>query len=154
MLYFPHTIILRHQKENLRKCSLRGLESREDLTFLTYPKDFFPDLPDYILLTLDAPPLSPEDSGRGLFILDGTWRYAAVMLRKAPTKFITRSIPSHFRTAYPRRQDDERGLASVEALFLAYHILGRDTSGLLDHYYWREKFFELNGFLGNLSRLL
>ena len=33
----------------------------------------------------------------------------------------------------------------VEALFLAYHILGRPTEGLLDHYHWAEEFLKLNG---------
>jgi pre-rRNA-processing protein TSR3 len=36
-------------------------------------------------------------------------------------------------------------LASVEALYAAYHILGRPTAGLLDHYRWAEAFLRLNG---------
>ena len=53
-----------------------------------------------------------------------------------------------YRTAYPRRSkrntDPDEGLASVEALFLAYHILGRPTHGLLDHYRWAEEFLRIN----------
>jgi pre-rRNA-processing protein TSR3 len=53
-----------------------------------------------------------------------------------------------FRTAYPRVSkqgtDPAHGLASVEALFAAYHILGRPTVGLLDHYRWKEEFLRLN----------
>lgn len=53
-----------------------------------------------------------------------------------------------FQTAYPRvsRQgtDPCNGLASVEALFLAYHILGRPTAGLLDHYRWADEFLRIN----------
>jgi pre-rRNA-processing protein TSR3 len=54
-----------------------------------------------------------------------------------------------WRTAYPRTSklgtDPDNGLASVEALYLAYHILGRPTEGLLDHYLWAEAFLEANG---------
>jgi pre-rRNA-processing protein TSR3 len=151
MKRFPATIILRHRKENLKKCSLRGLETREDMHFLTYPKDPIPLLETGILLDLDAPPLTEKDV-HPLFLIDGTWKYAAVMARQIPqeTHWIRRSLPSHFKTAYPRKQTDcsdpTRGLASVEALFIAYHILGRNTAGLLDHYHWKTEFLSLNSF--------
>jgi pre-rRNA-processing protein TSR3 len=41
--------------------------------------------------------------------------------------------------------DPDNGLASVEALFIAHHVLGRPTEGLLDQYRWREQFLRLNG---------
>ena len=150
MQQLPHTIILRHRRENLNKCSLRGLESRSDFLFFRYPSDILPDLNNYILLTLDAPPLTKNDAPHGLFILDSTWRYAETMSRSIPhpEKMLARSLPPDFRTAYPRRQDDcldpERGLASIEAIFAAYVILGRDTAGVLDLYYWKEDFLEKN----------
>jgi pre-rRNA-processing protein TSR3 len=54
-----------------------------------------------------------------------------------------------WRTAYPRVSkrgtDPDNGLAPVEALFAAYHVLGRPTEGLLEHYRWREEFLRLNG---------
>ncbi len=146
---FLSTTILRHRRENLKKCSLRGLEQREDMLFLTYPRDPIPFIEKGILLSLDAPPLKNEDRFP-LFLIDGTWKYAAIMQRQVPQKekWIHRSLPSHFRTAYPRKQTDcadpDRGLASVEALFIAYHILGYNTSGLLDHYYWKDDFLKLN----------
>jgi pre-rRNA-processing protein TSR3 len=146
MLYFPPTIILRHRRENLKKCSLRGLETREDMIFLTYPISVLPDLTGYCVLTLNAPPLTKDDAHLGLFLIDGTWRYAEKMAKSlpSPAPFIYRSLPAHLRTAYPRRQLDcpepERGLASVEALYLAYSILGRNTEGILDHYHWKELF--------------
>lgn len=149
MQLFPPTVILRHKRENLKKCSLRGLEKREDMRFYTYPTDTLPDLSSYVLLGMDAPVLSKE-STKGIFLIDATWRYAEVMLKrfKEPYPFIIRSLPSSFQTAYPRRQEDcpdpAKGLASIEALYLAYVILGRDPAELLDHYHWKEKFLELN----------
>jgi len=197
MKYFPPTIILRHRRENLKKCSLRGLESRQDMLFYSYPlKQQLPDLTGYVVLALNAPPLTLEDADKGIFLIDGTWRYAEKMLhtlyrknlknrefgKKAaqilesgasdivleqgasedpkfvakPTSpktdssgffgiklpFELRSLPASAKTAYPRRQEDARGLASCEALYLAYEILGRDPSGLLDHYQWKEKFLK------------
>lgn len=143
MQIFPPTIVIRHRKENLKKCSLRGLEPREDFHFLQYPNPDLPDLSHYFLLSFDGPELSEADAGKGLLVLDSTWRYAEKMAAILPP-METRSLPKSYRTAYPRKQDDcsqpERGLASVEAIYIAYQILGRDTGGLLDHYYWRDDF--------------
>lgn len=144
------TIILRHQRENLKKCSLKGLESRSDCKFYTYPHCILPSLSQYIILTLDAPPLTKWDASHGLFLLDSTWRYVGNMLKfvEKSGELNRRSIPAQFRTAYPRRQDDckdpTRGLASIEALYIAYRILDRNTDGLLDSYHWKEQFFAIN----------
>lgn len=147
---YPATVVIRHRLENLKKCSLRGLEERSDFLFITYPYDTLPPLHNYLLLTLNAPPLTEADQSHGLLILDATWRYAAKMvkpLEKQPI-LIPRSLPAHYRTAYPRRQQDcpdpERGLASLEAIFLCYLILKRETKGLLDNYYWKQQFLNLN----------
>src|ERR1700722_16657725 len=116
MFNFPPTIIFRHRRENLKKCSLRGLEGREDLLFFTYPSNQLPPVSNYILLTMDGPPLSEKDGSSGLLLLDGTWRYAERMQRQLSSPLIERSIPQGFQTAYPRRQDDckdpTKGLAS------------------------------------------
>ncbi len=155
MFNFPPTIIFRHRRENLKKCSLRGLEGRDDLRFFTYPSDMLPPVPNYILLTMDGPALSKKDCASGLLLLDGTWRYAEKMQRQLTHPLIERSIPQGFQTAYPRRQDDckdpTKGLASVEALYIAYLVMGRDPSGLLDHYHWKEKFLEVNQGLLSLT---
>lgn len=147
---YPPTIVIRHRLENLKKCSLRGLESRSDFMFVTYPYTSLPDVNHYIVLHLDAPPITIEDASYGLLILDATWRYAAKMFKPLEGKanLIYRSLPDHYRTAYPRRQHDcpdpERGLASIEAIFLSYQILHRSTTGLLDNYYWKEQFLNTN----------
>lgn len=150
MQSFPPTYVLRHRRENLKKCSLRGLERREDFHFYTYPTSILPPINGYLLLALDAPPLTKEDSSSGLFLIDATWRYAEKMLAFVDRERMMerRSIPSGFLTAYPRRQEDcpfpEQGLASIEALYIAYKILGRDRESLLDNYYWKADFLEKN----------
>lgn len=150
---YPPTIIYRHRRENLKKCSLRGLEAREDINFYTYPAHSLPDLSSYLLLTLDAPLLQKTDDPLGIFLIDGTWKHAQSMYNQLskPHRFLTRSLPQELQTAYPRRQEDcadpSRGLASVEALFAAYVILGRNPDGLLDNYYWKDAFLQKNRFL-------
>lgn len=149
MQAFPPTVVFRHRKENLKKCSLRGLEEREDFRFYTYPLQGRPKLPGYVLLDMNAKELTKADSHRGLFVLDATWRYAEKMMQvDSFDEMERRSLPGIFRTAYRRRQEDcsdpERGLASIEALYVAYRILGRDALSLLDHYYWREEFLTMN----------
>lgn len=147
------TVILRHHRENLKKCTLRGLEPRQDFHFIKYPNGKLPELSGYLLLAIDGEPLTTADRSRGLLLLDATWRYAAAM-RKFVDSQITlecRSIPPGFVTAYPRKQtecpDPDAGLASIEALYISYWLTGRDTSGLLDNYYWKEEFFLKNRFV-------
>jgi pre-rRNA-processing protein TSR3 len=148
---FKKNLILRHRKENLKKCSLEGLCGRADTLFLTYPKESLPSLAGYCLLNLDAPPLSDQDAHLGIFLIDATWIYAEKMVRFAMDQepnLIQRSIPAGWRTAYPRKQsgcsDPNAGLASIEALWIACQILGRPDDSLLDHYYWKESFLFLN----------
>ncbi|HLB52882.1 MAG TPA: hypothetical protein VJK48_04165 [Chlamydiales bacterium] len=144
----PPALIIRHNRENLNKCSLRGLEGKEGFHFYTYPKDILPNLSGYLLLKVGARPLGPEDLGRGLLLIDATWRLAQKIEKQLPLGLEACSLPSHFRTAYPRRQthcpDPETGLASIEALFLSYYLMGRSIEGILDHYYWKEPFLRLN----------
>lgn len=160
MSLFQPTLILRHRKENLNKCTLHGLEGRADFRFYTYPTLELPDLSQYLILTMDGPPLQKEDADFGIFLLDGTWRYASKMMdvHFAEKKMRTRSIPHAFQTAYPRVQNDcpdpLRGLASIEALYVAYFILGRDTTGLLDRYHWKEPFLKKNKLFGFSEEIL
>jgi pre-rRNA-processing protein TSR3 len=143
---FPPTLIVRHSHENPRKCSVLPLRGRPDLVFLPYPVLHRPPLAEYVRLAADGPPLTAADAASGLLLLDGSWRWAASMTRDF-MDVPPRSL-SGWRTAYPRSSkagtDPDNGLASVEALFVAYHILGRPTAGLLDHYRWAEAFLRAN----------
>lgn len=147
---YPPTIIVRSPKENPKKCSILPLKGREDLLFFHYPLNQKRDWSQYVRLAPDGPPLSEADADRGLLLIDGSWRWAATMnddfLQAAP-----RSL-SGYATAYPRVSklgtDPDAGLASVEALYLAYRILGRPTEGLLEHYRWAEAFRKANGLEG------
>jgi pre-rRNA-processing protein TSR3 len=145
-------LIIRHRKENLRKCSLRGLETRQDTTFLQYPHCVMAGLPPldaYVLLDIDGDILTPDDPPHFLLI-DATWRYATKMLTMLPSlqNCVRRRLPDTWRTAYPRCQngcpDPQRGLASIEALYVASLIVGRHRPELLDGYYWKKAFLELN----------
>lgn len=150
MRAFLPTIILRHRKENLKKCSLRGLETRNDLIFYTYPKELPKNLNSYITLHLEGKELSYEDRDYNLFLMDSTWNYEQKMHATIKEKFplIYRTLPKYFKTAYPRVQtgclDEERGLATVEALYIALKIMKKDAKGILDHYYWKESFLKIN----------
>jgi pre-rRNA-processing protein TSR3 len=90
--------------------------------------------------------LSDVDQDCGLLLLDGSWRSASKM-NAAFEKVPPRSLAG-WKTAYPRVSklgtDPANGLASVEALYVAYHLLGRSTEGLLEHYRWADLFLEAN----------
>lgn len=144
------TVVIRHRKENLKKCSLRGLEGREDFRFYKYPVQEMPDLTGYVMLAMEGEELTEADGGFGLLLIDATWRYAAQMCAAVDREIVLpkRTLPKKYRTAYPRVQTEcpnpEEGLASVEALYLAFKITGRPTDGLLDNYYWKNEFLRIN----------
>jgi pre-rRNA-processing protein TSR3 len=144
---YPPTVIVRHTHENPRKCSVLPLRGRPGLVFLNYPVRDRPPLDGYVRLAAEGPPLTAADADRGLLLLDGSWRWAAAMTRDF-ADVPPRSL-SGWKTAYPRASkqgtDPDNGLASVEALFVAYHLLGRPTAGLLDHYRWAAEFLQTNG---------
>jgi pre-rRNA-processing protein TSR3 len=146
-LIVPPTVIVRHTHENPRKCSVYPLRGLPGLLFVNYPVAERPPLEGYIRLAAEGPELSAEDAAAGILLLDGSWRWAASMARDF-ADVPPRSLRG-YRTAYPRVSrlgtDPDNGLASVEALFLAHHILGRPTAGLLDHYRWAAEFLERNG---------
>lgn len=146
---FPPTIIVRHTKENPKKCSVLPLKGRADVRFYNYPLHELPDLTGYIRLAADGPPLSVADATAGVLLLDGSWRAADGMTRTF-AHVEPRSLAGYV-TAYPRVSklgtDPANGLASIEALYIALTILGRPTAGLLDHYHWRAEFLALNRFV-------
>jgi pre-rRNA-processing protein TSR3 len=143
---YPPTIIVRDKRENQKKCSILPLQGRPDLIFRSPPEAVSMDFEGYVRLAADGPELSPADARSGLLILDASWRRAALMNRTF--EHVPPRSLKEYKTAYPRVSkkgtDPSNGLASVEALFLAYHILGRPTEGLLDHYRWAEEFLKLN----------
>jgi pre-rRNA-processing protein TSR3 len=150
---FPPTVIVRHSRENPRKCSVLPLRGRPDLVFLPYPVRQRPPLDGYLRLAADGPPLTAADAASGLLLLDGSWRWAAAMTRDFAD--VTPRSLHGWRTAYPRTSklgtDPDNGLASVEALYVAYHLLGRPTGGLLDHYRWAAEFLSINGLLDTVK---
>jgi len=151
MINYPPTVIVRSPRENPRKCSVLPLKGRPDLLFYSYPSERLPPLSGYVRLAAEGEELSPDDELRGILLIDASWSWAAVMNR---TFFqVPARVLRGYRTAYPRRSkrgtDPDHGLASVEALYLAYHILGRPTEGLLDHYRWALEFRRLNRLVEN-----
>jgi pre-rRNA-processing protein TSR3 len=138
------TTVIRHHKERIRKCSLRFLHDRPELTFLRQRDGFVFDATGFTLLAVDAPPLSAADAGRPLLLLDSSWRWLPQLLACLRGDPVPRSIPGHLATAYPRRSklftDPAAGLASIEALYVARALLGDDDPTLLDGYHWKAEF--------------
>ena len=140
------TIIVVHPKEKRSKCTVEPLRGREGFVFWTFPERGPQPLEGYVRLGLGGPQLSVRDAECGLLVLDGTWRLAEKMEAEFDDVPV-RTLPA-WETAYPRVsklfEDPLGGLATIEAVYAAHHILGRDVSGLLDEYYWREEFLARN----------
>jgi pre-rRNA-processing protein TSR3 len=120
------------------------------MLFYTHPAKNLPPLGDYIRLAAEGIELSSTDASKGILLIDASWRWAETINREF--LHVQARAFHGYQTAYPRRSkhgtDPGHGLASVEALYLAYHILHRPTVGLLDHYRWAEEFLRLNGLDG------
>jgi pre-rRNA-processing protein TSR3 len=140
------TVVIRHEKERIRKCSLRFLHDRPEITFLRARPGFTFDATGYTLLAVDAPLLTPADAARPLLLLDSTWRWLPQLTACLRGEPVRRSIPATIRTAYPRSSklfhDPAQGLASVEALYAARRLLGDDDQSLLDGYHWKDAFLQ------------
>ena len=140
------TVIIRHPRERLSKCSLTPLEGRDGYEFLTWSKELVFDASGYTLLGVNAPPISEADRGRPLLLLDGTWRLLADIEQCVVGNPVRRSIPPGVVTAYPRVSrygtDPDGGLASIEALFVAKALLGEWEPSLLAEYRWGDSFLE------------
>ena len=140
------TKIVVHRSENRKKCSVEPLRKRKEFEFYSFPLKKNIELENYIRLGIGGTELGPEDSTRGLLILDSTWHHVKEM-EMAFSHVPVRSI-SGWVTAYPRYSkifdDPAAGLATIEAIYAAHLILGKNTDGILDRYYWREQFLHLN----------
>ena len=138
------TTVIRHPKERIAKCSLRFLHDRPEMTFLRARPGWQFDATGFLLLAVDAPPLSLADAGRPLLLLDSTWRWLPQVRACVVGTPIERSIPGPLRTAYPRVSkvfdDPAGGLASIEALYVARALLGDTDPSLLDGYHWKAAF--------------
>jgi pre-rRNA-processing protein TSR3 len=138
------TTVIRHAKERIAKCSLRFLHDRPEMTFLRARPGFTFDGSGFLLLEVEAPPLTGADAGRPLLLLDSTWRWLPQLRACVRGAVVPRSIPGNVATAYPRTSkvfdDPDGGLASIEALYLARRLLGDRDDSLLDGYHWREQF--------------
>ncbi|MFK7778595.1 MAG: hypothetical protein QM501_10875 [Gimesia sp.] len=142
----PPTIIVVHPKERKSKCTVQSLRARDDFLFWKYPRKEPDKLTGYIRLGMSGPQISEADAASGLLVLDGTWRLAEKM-EPDYEELPVRSLPV-WKTAYPRvsKQFDDPnvGLATIEAIFIAYHLMGYETEGLLDEYYWVQEFLNQN----------
>ncbi len=145
------TIIVRHRTEKTRKCSVFPLKGLDGFVFYGFPLREKLELDGYVRLGIGGTPLGAQDVDKGLLILDSSWRRVGAMEREF-AEVPVRGLPP-LRTAFPRlskcHEDPAAGLATVEALYAALTLLGRDTTSVLDHYRWRGQFLELNrGVLG------
>jgi len=143
---YPPTIIVVHHKERRSKCTVAPLRGKPGFVFRKYPHAETVSLPNYVRLGLEGPVLSDDAADRGLLVLDGSWRWTEAMERDFEDVPV-RSLPP-WQTAYPRVSrtfnDPTAGLATIEAIYAAYTILGRDTHGLLDDYHWAAEFLKRN----------
>jgi pre-rRNA-processing protein TSR3 len=145
-------LILRDPRESPRKCSLTPLRGVSGIRFVDYDSERRVDAAGRVLLHPDGVELGAADRGRGLLLVDCSWRRVDKLLRTVDGDPARRRLP-HLETAYPRKSrdfaDPARGLASVEALYAALRILGEPRPELLRDYLWAEDFLRRNPLLAS-----
>ncbi len=146
-------VVVRHPRENTRKCSLRHLHGNPDFRFFRASEGFSFDASVYLLLEMDAPEISPADSGLPILLLDSTWALLPRMRAKISGNPILRSIPASIKTAYPRKSklfEDPSGLATIEALYAALKIMGTPDPEILRGYIFAKKFLDINNWAADV----
>lgn len=141
-------LILRDPRESPKKCSLIPLKGTPGVEFSEYRSDRTLDAAGRVLLDPAAEPITAEDRGLPLLVLDSSWRRLPKLSATVVGAPRRRRLPP-LKTAYPRRsrdfEDPSEGLASVEALYAALVLLGHEgIDHLLDDYRWKDEFLELN----------
>ena len=148
-------LIVRDSRESVAKCSLTPLRGKPGVRFVTFARDSVVPADGRILLTPDGDLLSESDRGRGILLIDCSWRRVAQLERTVEGEVIPRRLPELI-TAYPRKSkaqtDPLTGLASIEALYAASLILGEPDAGLLDAYNFRDQFLSENAHVLNRGR--
>ena len=143
-------ILLRLDKESVKKCSLTPLRDREDpdIRWIRCSLGQAVEVGEATLLHPGGEPLGAADGARPLLLVDSSWRDLPRVLAGVRGKLHRRSLPATLRTAYPRRSnwypDPAGGLASIEALHAALAILGRRDDSLLDGYRWAADWLRMN----------
>lgn len=144
------TVVIRHPRENRKKCSLRHLCGRSDFEFHNAADGFSFDATGYLVLEIGAPEISSADAGLPILLLDSTWLLLPKIKAKIRGNYVARSIPQCVKTAYPRKsklaEDPSGGLATVEALFAALYFSGRPDFSVLDGYPFADDFLKINNF--------
>ncbi len=134
-------LIVRDRRESVAKCSLTPLRGVAGIRFVHFDRERRVQGEGRILLTPDGELLSEADRGRGILLIDSSWRRVRQVLDTVEGEVVERRLPE-LVTAYPRKSknfaDPEAGLASIEALYAASVILGERSDGLLDSYWWRD----------------
>lgn len=141
-------MIIRHEKESKKKCTIYPLKYREDLRFVSASTINDYDYSGYVLLHVDGEPLSVADKDNPLLLVDASWRWADKIFTNNKINSLPRRSISGFVTAYPRKsnfyEDPDNGLASVEALYISSLMRGKEDLSLLNHYYWKQDFLDKN----------
>ena len=146
----PEVILVRLNKESPKKCSLTPLfdQGRTNIQWHRVSIGQQVVVGEATLLHPDGEPLSPEDAGRPLLLIDSSWRDLPRVLGGVEGLLHYRSLPEGFRTAYPRRSkagtDPTDGLASIEALHAAQALLGLRDDSLLEGYHWKDDWLDSN----------
>ena len=133
-------------RENKRKCSIHPLKDRQKLLFINSWNlpDPATDWTDYLLLHVEGRELTADDYRRPVLLIDASWKRALFLAEKPLIECLEKRSLSGFISCYPRTSKyyrmPDQGLASVEALYAAHLIQGREDPTLLDHYRWKEDF--------------
>jgi pre-rRNA-processing protein TSR3 len=147
-----HYEFLVDRAERPQKCSILPLEGRSDFDVRRFERGKpIAALGADVLLHIDGEPLDAMDLSavKSLAFVDCHWRRCGGIVQQIdrPLPRLAR-IPAGFKTAYPRRNKDDKdppdGLATIEAVYIAAAFCGVRDDTLLARYHWGAEFLQLN----------
>ena len=143
-------IVIVHSKERRKKCSLTPILDLPGFDFYDDTDYVIPE--DALMLHPEGPPLTAEDRGRPIVLIDATWKYFQKMFNRDPAlKDYERRSVSGVLTAYPRqsrfKHHPPNYLASIEVIYCVGRILGKEEYlAVIDEYFFKREFLVLNGY--------
>lgn len=142
-----NVVVVRHPRENTKKCSLSHLHGNPNFKSYTAFDGFSLDATGYLMLEMNAPEVNLSDFGLPILLLDSTWALLPRLRAKISGDPQLRSLPASIKTAYPRKSklfEDLDGLDSIEVLYSALKIMNIPDPEILRGYIFAKKFLEIN----------
>lgn len=138
-------VVLKDYHENEKKCSILPLKGRPEFEFVDFKEFDSYDFSGLTMLHPEGEPIDKLGKETKLLIVDSNWTKARRKYTRLEKFNLKKIRIDGFQTAYPwKKYAPPNTLCSIEALFVARLLAGIYDPEIMNHYYYKDKFLELN----------